>query len=75
MSLVKAAEHLYFPSAILKSRAAAYQSVQSSDRDRNSEVCAQALLPKLGCFNNDDDEAHLLGSNPKQKVSASSKIR
>ena len=26
---------------------AAYQSVQSSDRDRNSEVCAQALLPKL----------------------------
>ena len=31
-----------------------------SDRDRNSEVCAQALLPKLGCFNNEDDEAHLL---------------
>ena len=26
----------------------------------NSEVCAQALLPKLGCFNNEDDEAHLL---------------
>ena len=38
-----------------------------SDRDRNSEVCAQALLPKLGCFNNDDDEAHLQAKSFRSK--------